>query len=169
MIHSIVIAVLAASAFVAQPSKPAPKAVSKALAQKQLPEGYVFKAVLVKDEDCIKDVVRATQASGIEKRKQAEELVKYGCIESVDGPYHAYVTEIRMVTTTPGKRVGIYKAMLIFDIDMRKLITGKDPDISSDDVFKEGWIFEDKFHALTKEELTKIIEDQKHPWAELKE
>lgn len=157
MFRILVIAFALGSSLVAQTAKPAPKVP----AQKELPTGYVLDAVLIKDEGCIKDVVRAAQASGVEQRKQTEELVKYGCIENVEGPYYTSVTDVRTVSMTPAKRVKVYKAILIFDIDMRKLITGKDPDIDSIDTFKEGWIFEDKLLAVSKEQFTKMIEDQK--------
>jgi hypothetical protein len=161
MLRLAPVALAIASVLAAQAPKSSPKVAPKAEEKKELPTGYVLDAVLIKDEDCIKDVVRAAQASGVEQRKQTAELAKYGCIEEVEGPYYTSVTEVRTVAITAGKRIKVYKAILIFDIAMRKLITGKDPDIGTIDTFKEGWLFQDKLHVLTKEQFAKMIEDQK--------
>lgn len=160
MLRSIIATMVVASALLAQVSKPAPKAGE----QKALPVGYVLDALLVKDEGCLKDVVRNLHASGVEQRKQTAELLKYGCIEQMQGlMYHADVQEIRTIALGPSKQVKVYKVLMILDVEMQKVLTGKYPDnLDAIEHIKEGWVFEDKFLPRTKEQMVSEIEELRH-------
>jgi hypothetical protein len=127
------------------------------------PSGYVINSMLVIDEGCIKDVIRAWQASGIERRKQVSDLVTYGCVEQLHGVYYGTARDTKTVTLGPTKRSKIYKILLILDGDLMNIVDpgwADKPD-AFDAIDKIGWVFEKDFHTLTKEQMINLIKESK--------
>lgn len=73
---------------------------------------YIFEPVVAKDDGCARDYAQALATAGLEQRKQLAELVRYGCVEILDGLYHVFVKDSRSIMVA-GKPEGILKVKLL--------------------------------------------------------
>lgn len=122
-------------------------------------EGYVIDPVIAEDRGCMIDLLRAKSEEGVAARKRLEELVRYGCIRSLTGIFHATSRESESVTIGD-KKIPIRRMIIIVDPEMEKLALGKALDFNSDS-FAEGWIIDSTLFRLSSEDFRALLEKQK--------
>jgi hypothetical protein len=120
-------------------------------------KGFVIDPMVIDDTGCIKDVIRANNASGLEKRKQMAELLKFGCVENRHGIYEMTVQETKVVQSA-NKPVKLYWGLLLVNFDLMKML---DQDITEvKKVYAQGWIFAPEFIEKNIDEMTIYLKSQ---------
>ena len=89
-------------------------------------EGYAISPLVIKDEGCAKDYLRAQRAAGIEQRKLLAGLFQYECVKQLTGIYSVTVSGSRVLAPT----FRILEATLIFDVILDRFATGKEPKLA---------------------------------------
>jgi hypothetical protein len=122
-------------------------------------EGYAISPLVIKDEGCAKDYLRAQRAAGIEQRKLLAELFQYECVKQLTGIYSVTVSGSRVLAPT----FRILEATLIFDVILDRFATGKEPKIGllSDDFAVEGWLLDKAFLEISEEDMRQVLRNAK--------
>src|ERR1700678_1595745 len=94
-----------------------PTTESKALEPKS---GYAITPVLIKDEGCARDYLKAQSLGGLEGRKMLVDLAEYGCIKKLQRIYLALAEPPRIVAYGKQKlvirQVRLMEAVTLEDI-----------------------------------------------------
>ena len=94
-------------------------------------EYYTSRPAVAKDEGCARDYARALALEGIEQRKMLADLVRYGCLDIMDGAvYRAFISESR--TFVGGKQE--------FAMVKVRLTSSRETLPVGAAVLKEGWV-----------------------------
>jgi hypothetical protein len=117
----------------ALPIKAATAVLQRGVEKRILP-AKLFDGVLIKDGDCIPDVVAASHLTGLALRKKLAELATYGCIEAVGGVYVVSAGESQTFTDP------IRKSKLTFSFVILKGTGATD----GADSLHAGWIHPDQ-------------------------
>jgi hypothetical protein len=141
-------------ALYAQPAKQKPP--SDKTAPKQSTGGYAVTPVLIKDEGCAKDYLRALSLDGLEERKGMAELYDYGCIKKLEHIYLAFAEPVRTVTSGT-KKMQIRHVGLMQDIAMEELAAGHPVDTDVNGFVVYGFISEKEFLLLSEDEMKSFI------------
>jgi hypothetical protein len=122
-------------------------------------EGYAISPLVIKDEGCAKDYLRAQRATGIEQRKLLAELFQYECVKQLTGIYSVAVSGSKVLAPT----FRILEATLTFNITLNWFATGEEPKIGlfSDDFGAEGWLLDKAFLEISEEDMRQAIRNAK--------
>lgn len=115
----------------------------------------------MKDEGCAKDTVKARSAEGVEQRKKIDELIRYGCVDTLPDKLIFYATTGAPDLLIGSPPVRLVKVFLILDVNLVELAGGKltEADLQRSDF--QGYLFKSDIRWISKEEMTRIIQDTK--------
>jgi len=129
-------------------------------AAKEPHDGYLFNPVVIADAGCVREVAKAANQGGVEKRKATEELLKYGCLKQMKGIYTALLGSRPERITVAG--VGYVYASLMFDV---KEVQVLDPDGElppPENMFLNGFVLESKIDSVTPEQfMAELLSEKK--------
>jgi hypothetical protein len=123
--------------------------------------------MVLTDEGCVRDYVRAFQAEGVELRKRLADLGTYGCIDaSATAIFSGVATERRDFALEKDAVAYFRYVVITFDLARTKAAVGEETVVRppAKNVYS-GWILDGNFYAVSPEKFDQLMADGKIPMA----
>jgi hypothetical protein len=104
--------------------------------------GYAIAPLVLKDEGCARDYLRAIAAGGVATRKQLAELVAFGCAEKMTGVFRGTTLEKKIPREAP---TAIHRVSMVCAA------------YCGDKLVLTGWIVGREFQPATDAEIQAVI------------
>jgi hypothetical protein len=144
----------------ANPQKPPPPSKKEARGV----QGFAVAPMILSDEGCSRDYVRAFQSEGVEFRKKIADLVSYGCLDTTAKAIFSAVAIDRKDFAVEKDMVANFRLVaMAFDLEHTQIAVGG-PQVF---VFRparltyNGWIPEKNFYAVTTDVFTQLLNEKK--------
>jgi len=148
-------------------SSPPAKAKSEASKKEVKPvEGFAVAPVVLADEGCTRDYVRALQSEGVELRKKLTDLQAYACVDtSAQAIFSAVAIERKDFAVSKDEVVYFRLVMIKFDPDRTKAAIGGEGHVVTPPAktVYVGWIPEERFYAVSPEAFDRLLAEKKIP------
>ena len=121
--------------------------------------GYSVSPLVIKDEACARDYLKASSATGLELRKRMAELVTYGCMEKTSHVYDVVLAKPKRIANG-GKSVLFQSVTMFQDLEMEALARG-DRRVSdwADLGEKKGLILDRDFLRYSQAQMEAVLKD----------
>ena len=120
--------------------------------------------IVLTDEGCARDYVRAFQADGVELRKRLADLQIYGCVDTTAKAIFAGVSTERKAFAVEKDEVAYFRYVVIkFDPERTKRAIGGRFVIPPGKTVYVGWILDENFYAVSPEIFDQLLTEKKIP------
>ena len=127
-------------------------------------QGFAVAPMILTDEGCARDYVRAFQTEGVELRKRLIDLETYRCLDTTAKAIFAGVSTERKDFAVQKDAVAYFRHVLIkFDPERTKAAVGGRLIGPPEKASYFGWIPDENFYAVTPEAFDLLIAEKKIP------
>jgi|SRR5579871_1093057 len=131
-----------------QPSKAKPAAQAESAAV----NGFVVAPVVLKDEGCTRDYVRAFQFEGVELRKRLADLGAYGCSDlSAKGIFTAVASQRKDFALDRDYTAYFRFVVMTYDRKRTEIAAENNLVSAPGHTVYMGWVADEYFHGVTPE------------------
>ena len=149
-------------------------AANKSQAQRQGPssqdgygsaQGFAVAPMVLTDEGCARDYVRAFQAEGVELRRRLADLETYHCIDTTaTGIFIAVSIERKDFAVEKGKIAYFRNVVMTFDPERTKSVVPQGRLVNPPDkTVYSGWIPDEYFYPVSSERFNQLLAEKKIP------
>ena len=163
-----VLLVFAAFVFCAEPQtkgKSEPKAAPQVRTEPATPvQGFAVAPMVLADEGCARDYVRAFQAEGVELRRRLADLEKYNCMDkTAKGIFAAVSTERRDFAVDKDHTAYFRKVTMTYDRPRTEAAVGNTLVNGPGSPVYLGWILDGDFYAVSPQRFDELLAQKKIP------
>lgn len=128
--------------------------------------GFAVAPMVLTDEGCARDYVRAFQFEGVELRKRLTDLETYHCIDSKATGIFAGVSIERKDFAVDKEHVAYFRNVVLkFDPQRTSMALDGRPTNPPGETIHIGWIPEKNFYAMSPEQFDQLLAQKKIPMA----
>ena len=128
-------------------------------------QGFAVAPMVLTDEGCARDYVRAFQAEGVELRKRLSDLETYHCIDTTATAIFAAVSiERKDFAVEKGKVAYFRNVVMTFDPERTKSVVVENRLVlPPGKTIYLGWIPDEYFYAVSPERFNQLLAEKKIP------
>lgn len=127
-------------------------------------QGFAAAPMVLADEGCARDYVRAFQFEGIELRKKLTDLEAYKCVDTTaKGIFAAVSTDRKDFAVEKGKVAYFRRVTMTYDRQRTQLAVGNTLVNYPGSPVYIGWIADADFYAVSPEQFDQLLAEKKIP------
>ena len=128
-------------------------------------QGFAVAPMVLTDEGCARDYVRAFQAEGVELRRRLADLETYHCIDTTATAIFIAVSKERKdFAVEKGKVAYFWNVVMTFDPERTKSVVPQGRLVNPPDkTVYSGWIPDEYFYPVSSERFNQLLAEKKIP------
>jgi hypothetical protein len=124
--------------------------------------GFAVAPMVLTDEGCARDYVRAFQAEGVEFRKRLTDLEAYKCVDtSARGIFVAIASERKDFAIDKGSAAYFRKVVMSYDQKRTEVAVGNTVVSTPGSQVYIGWILDEDFYPVSSEQFDQFLAEKK--------